>query len=734
MKIFPVPQTITELTDNIREIVEKHSILSSKPNYRYLDRQCAVLDIKEEALLEAEEIETAVLEAFDRISKRFKLKPNELYSFKGVLTVYDYQLQFENLHPSEVGKTSFLPHIMKRIDAVYRSISKKEILPNFSKFEEELRTKNRSAKDNLQIHGKAQYYLSYALLQKSFVPHMQGYNLANILSSFSERQIDLKPIDLTQETASVARLIGPNSSFLSESTISFLDIATISAVNFPLGMLLSNAFQYYPEHKFFVFNVGKVTTEIAKSILSEIHETLKISTLSPNLRKHLEYTRDTLRRQYIVKSFNLIRENYSQGTITAIQNFEKVSEAEEPLDMNTRVELIANRLVATLLGYNRYLASNPGVYENFEYHMDIQILIAEFSLKAPIFDEIFRSAHARVLSKIEGIKIDQYPRYRQFQKTVHDNVPFSEISLPEFVEESLAGPSAEEPDSPEDIEEMSGGESSAQAAKKKKKKKKKSTPDAQGSPSQATPVETKPVGIGPVSLTPAQEKPTLAIAPSILPSEIPEEPKEVTAAAQLTPPPANILASSSQIAIKPVKRTHTHRYHPRVQEWFDNPETALSRPEYATITSVDARKNVIARHTVSTIVDEFMMSFGILTHRENPKTGLMEKNYCIPTEIRWDNGKTDRGLITYALTQDGRIYHRCFSINTPENMVGDLVKKGFFELIDFPPLQRDADQAEGKYPLIAHHEGSHIIEPSKPYKVQIRDDRNGALLTILKVK
>ena len=761
MKILATPKNIEELTRNIREIVEKHSTLPSETCQRYLDRECSIVDSKTESLQGIQEIETVVLETFERIFQTSKIRPSNIYAFKGILTIYDFQLQFENLHPSEIGKTSFLPKVMKRIDEVYKSLPKAVTHPSLSKAEEEFKSIQKNASYILAIHEQAQFFLSQQLIEQDFVPVMQNYTLTQMLPCFCDRQIALgrRGAQPLPRDPSMYGITSPNGAFFTEKMVSMKEIGKISDINFSLGVLLSNTLRYEPDKNLIIFNTQGLSLEIASSLLYEIKETLKSDALPSDIREILENTRDLLVRQHVVKNFNTVRETFALKLRSLDSGLKIVNSKTSLFEEQAKSELVADRLFTTLRSYMDILkkaaaAQHSTLKEDMKFCIAAQTLIAEHELSKPFLNHLFRTAHTRVLTKIDGLKIAQIQSYREVQKTIHDERPFSEILPPEIEEVAVSGPALDEADTLEDLDESQQGESSAHAAQKKKKKKKKKPAESQPqteidkiAPSAASASSSHAPQLAPAvaSQVEALSDPAVQVDPisPVIPVKAPSDPLvEAVSAISLSSSPEAPKVVKTPISTQlppssnaPVKRTHTYRYHPRVQEWFDNPETALTRSEYADLKSEEAKKNAVARHAFSTIVDEYMVRFGIITDHQNPRTGLMEKNYCIPTEIRWDNGKTDRGLATYALTKEGRIYHRCFTHKTPEKMVGELVRKGFFELVDFPPLERGTDtEKKENEPKPVNHVGSYIIEPTRPYKVQIRDDRIGAVITILKVK
>ena len=128
-----------------------------------------------------------------------------------------------------------------------------------------------------------------------------------------------------------------------------------------------------------------------------------------------------------------------------------------------------------------------------------------------------------------------------------------------------------------------------------------------------------------------------------------------------------------------------------------------------------------------------MTSFGIHTKRKNPNSGAIEDHYSIAAEVVWDGGRKDRGIFTYCLTKNNEIYHRFFTDKAPEQMVDELVRKGFYEY-DFPALEDSAVSEKSRKGPSSIHNESYVLDSRKKNQLVIRDERNKAKIIILKVK
>lgn len=124
------------------------------------------------------------------------------------------------------------------------------------------------------------------------------------------------------------------------------------------------------------------------------------------------------------------------------------------------------------------------------------------------------------------------------------------------------------------------------------------------------------------------------------------------------------------------------KYHPRVKQWFENPEIALKDPKYAVLTPI-YREKVRLLHAFPLLIDKFIGNNGTYsrkTTKRDERSGLDLIQYLLPTQVSIGESSFF-AVIEYTFLPSGICYHRCIS----EKQLGNFLVS--WDKFNFPPLE-----------------------------------------------
>ena len=138
----------------------------------------------------------------------------------------------------------------------------------------------------------------------------------------------------------------------------------------------------------------------------------------------------------------------------------------------------------------------------------------------------------------------------------------------------------------------------------------------------------------------------------------------------------NVLLQDEQSNIKEKKnksiiQTEHPMYtemHPRVSEWFINPERRIEE-DYSECGN-EIKKLMVKFHALTTKVDFFMVPLALKCSWLKNGKDIGSSSYNIAAEIfDLETKKRYIGVISWGITKDGVLFHRCFSERIPSDII-----------------------------------------------------------------
>lgn len=135
-------------------------------------------------------------------------------------------------------------------------------------------------------------------------------------------------------------------------------------------------------------------------------------------------------------------------------------------------------------------------------------------------------------------------------------------------------------------------------------------------------------------------------------------------------------------------------------------------------------------HSPHKLVDQFS-SLGIQGTWCNTKRNQDDLRYIIPAEITFE-GKSHRGLITYAIDRNTNIcYHRFFTEKKDRDLVYQIINKTFDEN-DFPELKDVVNSPPPSKPKYLAEYKCTVAIDDRTGNVEIQDHDRGVLIKLFK--
>ena len=197
--------------------------------------------------------------------------------------------------------------------------------------------------------------------------------------------------------------------------------------------------------------------------------------------------------------------------------------------------------------------------------------------------------------------------------------------------------------------------------------------------------------------------------------DLPEAPIETSVWAPLPPRPAFPERPSA-----PFVELH---YAPRVERWFSE---QLHPNDFSEYDGNPSLKD-LCYHGFPIEIDTYAGS-ALEQVWINTTTGFSDRQLLIPAEFALPDSDPVRGVISYAIGQDGVCYHRCFHPMKTQELVE---KFGFhrFEKADFPALVSEKE-VQGKSRGIKPNRGRKVRENPALGTVTFLDERSKAQIHI----
>lgn len=217
-----------------------------------------------------------------------------------------------------------------------------------------------------------------------------------------------------------------------------------------------------------------------------------------------------------------------------------------------------------------------------------------------------------------------------------------------------------------------------------------------------------------------------SVEPSVAPSDVPSIAPSIAVSAAKSVAPS---VAPPQAVVRTKK--FPYGYAPRVRDWFTPSPSQLSSSSYDQLSEA-AKSRQWAYHGFSREVDQFVLTYAIEGTRTHEVTGDIEPFYCIPGEINFDaDGRNERGLFTFTINKNNELYHRYFTIATPDQILATCLEKTFYN-IDFPKMIVDAEEMQD-IPVELPNVVSKVTVNSLTEAVTIHDVNHNMRITLFKL-
>ena len=191
----------------------------------------------------------------------------------------------------------------------------------------------------------------------------------------------------------------------------------------------------------------------------------------------------------------------------------------------------------------------------------------------------------------------------------------------------------------------------------------------------------------------------------------------------------NLVKPSSKIPYKEVLD--------RVNIWYRDPHSALKNLELKYEKNVHKKHHaaIIKCHTFSDMVDYFVEPLAIKCSWEAENARQGDISYNIPGQII-DNetGEKTTGIFSYGVTQQGLLFHRCFSQRAYEKIENDIQQRVYDGL--YPTLSDDTTTQNEQLKLrrVKKIEECNDLVKQNHFYVEIKDNENNMTIRLFKVK